>query len=150
MQSAETKFIKGPSRVQDFSAQHQNKTSAAPRLLRASSRQQSSPHRHDAFGTSNMHKLLYFCSSWFLVRTCSRSVASCCSCAVGLLSMPGMLAICSRASWIFAFNLASSWWTSWLSFSMLKESKVNRQLLFSSCYSRLLFHFPKAAANGDR
>ena len=76
---------------------------------------------HDALGTSNMHRLLYFCSSWFLVRTCSRSVVSCCCCSPGLQSIPGMLEICSRASWIFVFSLASSWWTSWLSLSMLSR-----------------------------
>lgn len=86
---------------------------------------------HDAFGTSNMHKVLYFCSSWFLVRTCSCSVASCCCCSGGLQSIPGMLVICSRASWIFALSLASSWWTSWLSLSMLGDNEVdNMSIIF--------------------
>lgn len=89
------------------------------------SQRYSSLYVHDAFGTSNMHRLLYFCSSWFLVRTCSRSVASCCCCSDGLLSIPGILVICSRASWIFAFSLANSWWTSWLSLSMLRDNEVN-------------------------
>ena len=80
---------------------------------------------HDALGTSNMHKLLYFCSSWFLVRTCSLNEASCCCCSSGLVSMPGMLEICSRASWILVLSLFSSWWMSWLSLSMLGAKTTN-------------------------
>lgn len=87
---------------------------------------QCSPQFHDTLGTSNMQRLLYFCSSWFLVRTSSRSVASCCCCTSGLLSIPGMLDICSRASWILPFSFANSWWTSWLSFSILKWDNINR------------------------
>lgn len=105
--------------------QHAHKKSSLPQ-----SQQKSCLQLHDALGTSNIHKLLYFCSSWFLVRTCSRSVASCCCCSAGLLSIPGMLDICSRASWIFAFSLASSWWTSWLSLSMLKERRTYK----TPCY----------------
>lgn len=51
-----------------------------------------------SLGISNMHRLLYFCSSWLLVRTCSRRLSSCCCCCSGLRWMPGMALTALRIS----------------------------------------------------
>lgn len=74
-----------------------------------------------SLGISNMQRLLYFCSSSFLVRTCSRRFCSCCCCCSGLTPMPGMELISFLISWNLFLSSFSTWWTSWLSLSMLQR-----------------------------
>lgn len=89
-------------------------------------------YRHqEGLGMSNMHRPLYLCKSWFLVRTCSLRVRSLCCCTSELRSMPGMARICSRVSWMRCLSLFNSWCTSWLSLSMLLEQNPHRWALLS-------------------
>ena len=71
-----------------------------------------------SLGISNMHRLLYFYRSSFVVRTCSRRRCSCCCCRSRLRWMPGMALTTLRISWNLVLRAFRSWWTSGLSLSM--------------------------------
>lgn len=77
-----------------------------------------------SLGISNMHRLLYFCRSSFLVRTCSRRRCSCCCCRSGLRWMPGMAPTTLRISWNLVLRAFRSCWTSGLSLSMLRRQRA--------------------------